>query len=543
MPPRKAASGPTKRQAAVTKAAPKRKAASGGDTVIPPATTTTTTTTKFRTRTNKSPHPAPDEADKPPSRPTKRARTAKDQPKPKPKPATTKRAPVSVPRATPSSAKLNARPARTLDVYVFGDGSFGELGLGHKTATATRRDRSGGEEKTAKLRPCDVRRPRLNPVLSSAGTVQVACGGMHAAALTREGRVLTWGVNDEKALGRETGGWEGGGDEEDEDDEEGLDPYEAMPGEVQGLGEVMEEGEEVVAVAAASSATFVLTDRGGVYGWGTFRASDGVFGFSPTSRIQATPARVPGLSRITALAAGANHMLALDAAGRVLTWGANDQLQLGRRGRRRETLLVPRACGRAQRAVAVFAGAYHSFYVDDAGRLWGWGLNNFSQTGHVEEVGVDMAIVQSPKVVEKLRGRRVERVAAGQHHLVVMVEGGETLVWGRVDGHRLGVRPEVLDEENTVFDEHGKPRILVEPTALPGLRSSFITSCSDTTIAVTPEGEAYSWGFSENLQTGQGTQDDVEIPTKIEAPDLVGKKLVWAGLGGQYGMLASVREE
>ena len=35
--------------------------------------------------------------------------------------------------------------------------------------------------------------------------LQVACGGMHTVALTEGGQVLSWGVNDEGALGRETG--------------------------------------------------------------------------------------------------------------------------------------------------------------------------------------------------------------------------------------------------------------------------------------------------------------------------------------------------
>ncbi len=35
--------------------------------------------------------------------------------------------------------------------------------------------------------------------------IQVAAGGMHSVALTADGDVFTTGVNDEGALGRETG--------------------------------------------------------------------------------------------------------------------------------------------------------------------------------------------------------------------------------------------------------------------------------------------------------------------------------------------------
>lgn len=40
---------------------------------------------------------------------------------------------------------------------------------------------------------------------SHAQVVQVAAGGMHSVALSADGEVYTTGVNDEGALGRETG--------------------------------------------------------------------------------------------------------------------------------------------------------------------------------------------------------------------------------------------------------------------------------------------------------------------------------------------------
>ena len=64
---------------------------------------------------------------------------------------------------------------------------MGELGLG-----PTSKDRN-------------VKRPRLNVHLSGdIKIVDVAVGGMHVAALDEEGRVWTWGVNDQGSLGRDT---------------------------------------------------------------------------------------------------------------------------------------------------------------------------------------------------------------------------------------------------------------------------------------------------------------------------------------------------
>ena len=158
---------------------------------------------------------------------------------------------------------INESPTQKLDVYVFGEGSSGELGLG-----------------TAK-NAIDVKRPRLNPLLSAqdVGVVQVAVGGMHCLALTTNNKILTWGVNDHGALGRDTA-WEGGMKDMDDSksdsdsndaSDSGLNPRESTPTAIP--SESFPEGTVFVKVAAGDSLSLALTDDGLVYGWGTFRVS------------------------------------------------------------------------------------------------------------------------------------------------------------------------------------------------------------------------------------------------------------------------------
>ena len=156
---------------------------------------------------------------------------------------------------------INQAPVARLNVYVCGEGSAGELGLG-----------------TAK-NAVDVKRPRLNPLLpaDTVGIVQVAVGGMHCIALTHDNKIFTWGVNDQGALGRSTA-WEGGyedidGNKSDSDsnDDSALNPYESTPTAIP--SQSFPEGTIFVEVAAGDSSSFALTDDGHVYGWGTFRVS------------------------------------------------------------------------------------------------------------------------------------------------------------------------------------------------------------------------------------------------------------------------------
>lgn len=164
-----------------------------------------------------------------------------------------------------TGVQINFAPTQPLDIFIFGSGESGELGLGNK--------------KIDGKKPVNVKRPRIHPFLSAqaVGVVQIACGGMHSVALTKDNKILTWGVNDQGALGRDTT-WDGGlrdADAEDDDDNgddfEALNPIECTPAEVSTNNIV--NGTKFVKVVASDSASFALTEDGRLYGWGTFRVS------------------------------------------------------------------------------------------------------------------------------------------------------------------------------------------------------------------------------------------------------------------------------
>ena len=156
---------------------------------------------------------------------------------------------------------INVAPKKKMNVYVMGEGSAGELGLGSAKGVT------------------DVKRPRLNALLSAetVGVVQVATGGMHAIALTHDNKILSWGVNDQGALGRDTT-WDGGlkdvdanNSDSDAGSDSGLNPAESTPTAIS--MDSLPENTVFVQVAAGDSISMALTDEGFVYGWGTFRAS------------------------------------------------------------------------------------------------------------------------------------------------------------------------------------------------------------------------------------------------------------------------------
>lgn len=75
------------------------------------------------------------------------------------------------------------------------------------------------------------------------------------------------------------------------------------------------------------------------------------------------------------------------------------------------------------------------------------------------------------------------------------------------------------------------------------INGEFVSAGTDSCLVVTKDGKAYSWGFSDNYQTGQGDVDDVKEATLIDNTAVRGKKLCWAGAGGQFSVLCAEAED
>ncbi|KAJ9649517.1 hypothetical protein H2199_000292 [Coniosporium tulheliwenetii] len=431
------------------------------------------------------------------SKPTKRKRTAS----PAARPIKKAKAAAKPAKVTPKNI-INSAPTQRLHIFVFGEGSSGELGLG-----------------TSK-KAIDVKRPRLNPNLDAqkVGVVQIATG---ACTEMKED-----------------------GDDSDSDSDAGsetdMNPHEATPAAIPSTA--FPEDVRFVQVVAGDSTSFALTDDGFVWGWGTFRSNEGIFGFTKDILIQRTPALVEGVKNITSLACGANHILALDNKGNVFAWGSGQQNQLGRRivERNKHLGLIPTRAVKNIKYIA--CGDYHSFAIDNKNRVLAWGANNFGETGITQGAGESNAVIISTEPVTELSGKGFKMLKGGAHHSVGVTEDGDCLVWGRLDGYQTGLKINELPEES-VISHNGRRRILKVPTKVPGFKAQMATCGTDHTIAITTDGKAYSWGFSANYQTGQGTDDDVEVATLIDNTAVRGKKLVYAGAGGQYSVLAALADE
>ena len=241
-----------------------------------------------------------------------------------------------------------------------------------------------------------------------------------------------------------------------------------------------------------------------------------------------------------------NHIIALDEKNKIYAWGAGQQAQLARRLLERDdtAALYPTGIGALPgraKAVKITCGSYHCFVIDSKARVISWGLNNYAECGHDESVGVDGGYVMRPQVVDSLSKYEVVDIAGGEHHSLACTKDGKLLTWGRIDGHQVGQPSGSFSADNTVWDERNQPRILMVPSEIPDIKDVVsVAAGTDHSFAITKDGKVYSWGFSGNYQTGQGTTDDIETPELIDNSAIRDRKIIFAGAGGQYGIVGAL---
>jgi Regulator of chromosome condensation (RCC1) repeat len=123
-------------------------------------------------------------------------------------------------------------------------------------------------------------------------------------------------------------------------------------------------------------------------------------------------------TRITRIAAGARHSLAIDSRGNVWAWGANEsgELGIGITSDSRAPVRVHFPDG-TPRIVMIAAGGAHSLAVDANGNLWAWGSNRRGQLG----IGTEMDSHVPARVIYPVGTTHpIVSIAAGARHSLAL---------------------------------------------------------------------------------------------------------------------------
>ncbi|CAI2178557.1 13459_t:CDS:2 [Funneliformis geosporum] len=380
----------------------------------------------------------------------------------------------------------------------------------------------------------NLKKVRLIPSLSQFNIVDISAGSIHSAALTSDGKIVTWGCNDHGTLGRftetpksayakeifDTGNYEIG--------EENNPTY------AEGLNNV-----NIVKVVSGGNATFAISDQGHLYATGTFKVY-GVIGFSYDHNIEQpifTRYKLFEHLTIVDITAGVDHVLALTKEGDVYVWGNGEAYRLGRKISERRSInpLIPYDLG-LKHIEQMYAGSYHNFVIDNNGKILVFGLNNTGQCG----MNVSKQSIVPPEkhsLFSKMgEGHKVEEFAVGQHHTLARTQDGRVYSFGRTDYGQLGLGDNVLPESK---DTKGR---LVTPTVIPGLNSiKFIGAGDNFSMAIKLDNKIYAWGFGNNYVLGNKKEDDATSPFLIpDSGEFDSKDIVRISCGSSHALFLMV---
>jgi alpha-tubulin suppressor-like RCC1 family protein len=312
----------------------------------------------------------------------------------------------------------------------------------------------------------------------------VAVGTHHYLALTTEGTVVSWGTNFHGQLGRRLlppGSWKS-----------------STPGEVK-------LADTAVAIAAGHEFSIALLKGGSVTQWGRVGFRNG----GPQGQA-ARPVEVPRLPRITSVATGLLHCVAVSDTGELWTWGTpSGTAMLSAWGWAVDA--VPRRIEGITGVVAVACGDLHSLALRRDGSVWAWGNNSYGQLGDGSN-----GSREKPEPIEGLP--RIAALAAGGTRSMALGSDGTVWAWGNANEPPLSSRP--------------------VPAEVSGLEGTVLLSASvgsqewggGASFAVTGDGRVRIWGTDSWGLCGRQEVLSIREPKEV------------AGVARVCGVVAGHRE-
>eukprot|EP01045_Picozoa_sp_COSAG04_P000491 COSAG04_NODE_11_length_42922_cov_38.819700_27_plen_698_part_00 len=317
----------------------------------------------------------------------------------------------------------------------------------------------------------------------------VVCGDYWTVVLKRDGRVFTFGQNDNGQLG-------------DGSMSTRTSPVQAS----------LPAGAEVTQLHAGYYHVLALRQDGTVLHWGdgTYgQAGDGGTSGAPT------PHQIAALGSDNALVSGTYFTcLVLKADGALWAWGYNQAGQLADGTTTHHRPTPAQIASVSTDNAFVTGGSHHVLLLKADGALMGWGYNDRGQlgNGNTDDQHSPIAIF--------VPGAPVTQVSAGFKQSYATAADGTVYAWGNNENYALG--------DGTTTDRHS-------PVIVSGYQADPAAQLAGNVglhmLVLQPDGTAVGWGRNDYGQVGTGGTSDVQTAQDSTA---LGQGIVTIAPGYQH---------
>ncbi|MCL2293673.1 MAG: hypothetical protein FWC36_02240, partial [Spirochaetes bacterium] len=276
-------------------------------------------------------------------------------------------------------------------LWAWGWNGAGATGLGIGTTTAT----------TTPTR-----------VGTASNWAQVSAGREHSLAVTTNGQLWAWGLNDAGRTGLGINDWS----------------TTLVPTRVG-------TASNWASVSAGDEHSLAVTTNGQLYAWGLNTHGRTGLGISGVGSSTNVPTRVGFASNWASVSAGYIHSHAVTTCGQLWAWGSNANGRTGLGIGTNTTTTTPTRVGNASNWASVSAGASHSLAVTTNGQLWAWGRNEHGRTG----LGIDNSWSNTLVPTRVGFASNWASVSAGWEHSHAITTTGQLWAWGWNSSGRTGL--------------------------------------------------------------------------------------------------------
>jgi alpha-tubulin suppressor-like RCC1 family protein len=111
---------------------------------------------------------------------------------------------------------------------------------------------------------------------------------------------------------------------------------------------------------------------------------------------------------------------------------------------------------------------------------------------------------------------KFKHVSTGRNHVAAVTTDGRVVTWGNPDNGKLGHAEKTADKEYKPKNYADRAEVDIVNGELEGKEIVAVECGFNVTVALSSDGEVYSWGFGGEGSLGHSDYENQNIPKKIE---------------------------